>query len=296
MKESTSWGEFAGARATWREMRSEAELKKGAWKFRQNPFRRNRGEMRPAKKEEKHSPTLIGPEDRAERVQEMFNSIAPRYDLVNSLMTLGLDKSWRRFTAHRSGLKPGGCGLDLCCGTAMLTMELASAVSPSGIVAGLDFSEKMLVVAMKNLERFALKDNVRLIRGQAGELPFRDNTFDCATIGWGLRSLPDIPAGLREMARVVKPGGKVVSLDVAQPGIPGFRYLYWLYFKRIIPVMGKCWTQNREAYQYLYSSARAFPHPEELAWMFRQTALVETGFHNLAGGIVAVVEGKKPIP
>jgi demethylmenaquinone methyltransferase/2-methoxy-6-polyprenyl-1,4-benzoquinol methylase len=98
------------------------------------------------------------------------------------------------------------------------------------------------------------------------------------------------------MARVVKPGRKVVSLDVAQPGIPGFRYLYWLYFKRIIPVMGKCRTQNREAFQYLYSSARAFPHPEKLARMFRQAALVETSCHNLAGGIVAVVEGKKPIP
>ena len=252
--------------------------------------------MRLTEQEGKNSASLLGPEDRVERVREMFNSVAPRYDLVNSVMTFGLDKSWRRFTAHRSGLKPGGWGLDLCCGTAMLTRELASAVSPSGIIVGLDFSERMLAVAAKNLECYALKDNIRLVRGQAMELPFRDNAFDCATIGWGLRSLPDIPAGLQEMTRVVKPGGKVVSLDMAQPGIPGFRYLYWLYFRRIIPVMGQWWTQNREAYQYLYDSARAFPHPEGLARMFRQAALVETSYHNLAGGIVAVVEGKKPIP
>ena len=127
--------------------------------------------MRPTKQEGKPSASLLGLQDRDERVREMFNSIAHRYDLVNSIMTFGLDKSWRSFTAHRSELKPGGCGLDLCCGTAMLTMELATAVGPSGIIVGLDFSEKMLAVATENLERFVLRDNVRLVCGGRWNFP-----------------------------------------------------------------------------------------------------------------------------
>jgi demethylmenaquinone methyltransferase/2-methoxy-6-polyprenyl-1,4-benzoquinol methylase len=252
--------------------------------------------MRLTKEEERASTNLLEPKGRDEWVREMFNSIAHRYDLVNSLMTLGLDRSWRRFTARRSEPKPGACGLDLCCGTGMLAMELASFVGPSGRVVGLDFSEKMLDVARKNLERFVLRDNIRLVCGQAMELPFRDDTFDCATVGWGLRNVPDISTGLREMTRVVKPGGKVVSLDVAQPGMPGFRYLYWLYFSRIIPTMGKFWTGNEEAYRYLYNSAQAFLRPEDLTEIFRQAGLVETRYHHLTGGIVAVVEGRKPNP
>ena len=171
----------------------------------------------------------------------------------------------------------------------LLTMELATAVGPSGIIVGLDFSEKMLAVATENLERFVLRDNVRLVCGRAMELPFRDNTFDCATVGWGLRSLPYIPAGLQEMIRVVKPGGKVVSLDAEHPSLPVFKQFYWLYFKKVIPAIGRFWTRNREAYKYLYNSARTFPRPEELTEMFRQAGLLKTGYHNLAWGIVPSV-------
>jgi len=252
--------------------------------------------MRLTKEKGKPSTHLLESKDPDGWVREMFNSIAHRYDRMNSLMTLGLDRSWRRFTARRSELKPGRCGLDLCCGTGMLARELASFVGPSGRLVGLDFSQKMLDVAAKNLGRFELRDNIRLVCGQAMALPFRDDTFDCATVGWGLRNLPDIYTGLQEMTRVVKPGGKVVSLDVAQPGIPGFRHVYWLYFSRIIPAMGRFFTGNREAYQYLYDSAQAFLRPEELTGVFRQAGLVETRYHNLAGGIVAVVEGRKPNP
>ncbi|TLM97592.1 demethylmenaquinone methyltransferase, partial [bacterium] len=222
---------------------------------------------------------LPGKENKERFVREMFNSIARRYDLMNSLMTLGLDKSWRKFAISRSGLKTGGHGLDICCGTGMITMEQALTAGPDGRVTGLDFSENMLAVARENIRDFRFKNNIRLIQGNAMELPFEDNIFDCVTVGWGLRNVPDILTTVKEMTRVVKPGGKVVSLDMAQPTAPGFKQFYWLCFKKIIPAMGKLWAGNKGAYGYLHDSARVFPHQQELTRIFSRAGLVETGYH-----------------
>src|SRR4051812_41741390 len=145
----------------------------------------------------------------------MFNGIAVRYDLMNTLMSLGMDKGWRKFTVQRAGIQQGGSGLDVCCGTGMIVIEQAKVVGPAGRVTGLDFSENMLEVAKGNVAEF--KDRITLIQGNAMSLPFPDNTFDCATVGWGLRNVPDIMTAVKEMTRVVKPGGMVVSLDMAQP-------------------------------------------------------------------------------
>ena len=203
---------------------------------------------------------VLPPKEHKERfVRDMFNSIAGRYDLMNTLMSLGLDHSWRRFAVRRAGLVPGGTGLDICCGTGKIVMEQATVAGASGSVTGLDFSEQMLAVARENLRQFPLRDTVRLIRGNAMKLPFDDNTFDCATVGWGLRNVPDIAGALHEMARVVKPGGKVVSLDMAQPTAPVFKQLYWLCFDKLIPAMGKVWAGNKGAYAYLHDSAQLFP-------------------------------------
>lgn len=237
---------------------------------------------------------LPGKENKEKFVREMFNSIALRYDLMNTLMSIGLDKSWRRYTVRRSGLNPGGYGLDVCCGTGMITMEQARIAGTAGRVIGLDFSENMLTVAKQNIRGFEFKDNIELVQGNAMALPFEDNTFDCATVGWGLRNVPDILTAVREMARVVRPGGKVVSLDMAQPEVPVFKQLYWLFFEKVIPAMGKLWAGNKGAYNYLHDSARVFPHQKELARIFGEAGLIETGYHNLAGGVVAVVEGRKP--
>jgi len=128
------------------------------------------------------------------------------------------------------------------------------------------------------------------------ELPFDDNTFDCATVGWGLRNVPDILKTVKEMTRVVKPGGKVVSLDMAHPSAPVFKQVYWLFFEKIVPAMGKIWAGNSGAYNYLHDSAKVFPRQDKLAELFSQAGLVETGYHNLTGGVVAVVEGTKPGP
>jgi len=227
-------------------------------------------------------------------VRDMFNSIARRYDLMNTLMTFGMDKSWRKLAVRRAELENGGQGLDICCGTGMLSMEQARAAGSSGKVTGLDFSENMLAVARKNIQGFQLNNIIEFMQGNAMELPFPDNTFDCATVGWGLRNVPDILTVVKEMNRVVKPGGKVVSLDMAQPTAPVFKQAYWLFFDKVIPAMGKLWGGNKGAYDYLHDSAKIFPPQWELVEIFRKAGLVETGYKNLAGGVVALVEGRKP--
>jgi demethylmenaquinone methyltransferase/2-methoxy-6-polyprenyl-1,4-benzoquinol methylase len=238
---------------------------------------------------------LPGKENKAKYVQETFNSIANNYDLMNTLMSLGLDKSWRRLTVKLSELKKAGKGLDVCCGTGMLTMEQARVAGSAGKITGLDFSEKMLDVAWQNIRDFEFKNSIQFIQGDAMCLPFDNNMFDCATVGWGLRNVPDILKTVQEMVRVVKPGGKVVSLDMAQPMTPVFRELYWLCFNRVVPAMGKLLSGNKKAYNYLHDSAKVFVHQKELAGIFANAGLVETRYLNLCGGVVAIVEGRKPI-
>ena len=237
---------------------------------------------------------LPGKEGKAKYVQETFNSIAKSYDLINTLMTFGLDKSWRRLTVKLSELKEGGTGLDVCCGTGMLTMEQARAAGPVGKIPRLDFAENMIEGAWQNIRDYSLKDNIRFIQGDAMDLPVENNYFDCATVGWGLRNIPDVFKAVQEMARVVKPGGKVISLDMAQPAAPGFREFYWLCFDRVIPAVGNLLSGNKKAYKYFYSSARGFMGQKELADLFAQAGLTETRYLNLCGGVVAIVEGRKP--
>jgi demethylmenaquinone methyltransferase/2-methoxy-6-polyprenyl-1,4-benzoquinol methylase len=237
---------------------------------------------------------LPAKERKAKYVQDTFNSIARNYDLMNTLMTFGLDKSWRRLAVKRAELPKGGTGLDVCCGTGKLTIEQARAAGPAGKITGLDFSENMLEVARQNIRDFELRDSIQFIKGDAMDLPFEDNTFHCATVGWGLRNVPDIFKVVQEMVRVVKPGGKVVSLDMAQPEIPVFREFYWLCFNRVIPAMGKLCSGNKKAYKYLFNSAKGFVHQKELTGIFAEAGLLETRYLNLCGGVVAIVEGRKP--
>lgn len=221
---------------------------------------------------------LPSEDNKANYVEETFNSIAKNYDLMNTLMSLGLDKSWRRLAVIRSELKVGGKGLDVCCGTGMLTMELARAAGSAGKITGLDFSENMIDVAWQNIRHFEFKDSIQFIQGDAMVLPFKNNMFDSATVGWGLRNVPDILKAVQDMVRVVKPGGKVVSLDMAQPMIPVFRELYWLCFNKVVPAMGKLLSGNKKAYDYLHDSAKVFVHQKELAGIFANAGLVETRY------------------
>lgn len=233
-------------------------------------------------------------ENKEKYVREMFNSIAKRYDLLNTIMSLGMDTHWRKYAVKISKIKKNGNALDICCGTGMFVHELAKTVGPQGKVTGLDFSEEMLAVAKERVNNYHL-DNVQLLQGNAMELPFADNVFDSVTVGWGLRNVPDINRVISQMLRVVKPGGKIVSLDMAKPNAPVFKQIYWLYFEKLVPLFGKLWADKRSAYTYLHDSAKDFPHQQELANMFAKAGAIDTKAHDLFGGVVAAVEGTKPI-
>jgi demethylmenaquinone methyltransferase/2-methoxy-6-polyprenyl-1,4-benzoquinol methylase len=227
-------------------------------------------------------------------VRDLFNTIAGKYDLLNVIMTFGMDARWRRYAVKRSEVGPGSKVLDICCGTGKITIQLAEQVVAAGHVTGLDFSQQMLNVAHKRVAASGLEKSITLVQGNAMSLPFPDDTFDAVTVGWGLRNVPDILTVVQEMIRVVKPGGMVVSLDMAKPEIPVFKQIYWLYCDHLVPLMGKIWARKGSAYHYLNDSAKAFLHQRELARLFQRAGLEQASYHNLFGGVVAVVAGRKP--
>ncbi|MFZ5597441.1 MAG: demethylmenaquinone methyltransferase [Bacillota bacterium] len=226
-----------------------------------------------------------------EYVHDIFNTIAHRYDLLNTTLSFNRDKYWRRFAVSRCALGAGGKALDVCCGTGMLSMELARVMGGTGEVVGLDFSENMLARAELNISKSPYRGMIRLVQGNAVDLPFPDNTFDCATIGFALRNVPDIGKTIREMARVVRPGGKVVSLELSKPGAPVFKQAYYLYFNRLVPILGKLGIGKEGPYSYLPESLMAFPHQSEIKDLFDREGLTGTCYHELTGGIATVHEG-----
>lgn len=231
-----------------------------------------------------------------EYVHHIFSSIAHRYDLLNTALSFNRDKYWRRFAVEKSGLQAGGTGLDVCCGTGMLALEQARVVGPAGKVVGLDFCENMLAVARQNIARTPYRNNIELVQGNAVDLPFADNTFDCATIGFALRNVPDMAQTIREMARVVKPGGKVVSLELSKPSWPVFKQLYYLYFDYILPVLGRIGVGLDGPYSYLPRSLKSFPHQSEIRDLFARLGLQDACYFELTGGIVSVHVGTVPTP
>lgn len=236
--------------------------------------------------------TLPSPyRSKEEYVHDLFSSIAHRYDLLNTILSFNRDKYWRRFAAAQTDLKPGGRGLDVCCGTGMLTLELARLAGPQGGVVGVDFCAKMLERARENIGKTPYARQVVLVYGNAVDLPFPDNTFDCATIGFALRNVPDIYRTIAEMARVVKPGGKVVSLELSKPGLPLFKQLYYLYFNYLVPLMGRLWAGQGGPYRYLPRSLKDFPHQKELGEIFARAGLRDVKLYELTGGIVSVHVG-----
>ncbi|MBO8137769.1 MAG: demethylmenaquinone methyltransferase [Desulfotomaculum sp.] len=231
--------------------------------------------------------------NKEEYVHSIFSTIAHRYDLLNTLLSFNRDKYWRRFTVQKCNLKPGGIGLDVACGTGMLCIEQARVVGKSGRVIGVDFCENMLEVGRKNIDATPYKDIVEFRHGNAIDLPFDDNTFDCATIGFALRNVPDIKKTIAEMRRVVKPGGHVVSLELSKPSIPVFKQMYYLYFERILPFLGKLGIGKDGPYSYLPQSLKVFPHQKEIRDLFVDVGLKNACYYELTGGIVSVHVGMK---
>ncbi len=227
----------------------------------------------------------------ASQVNRMFDRIAGRYDAMNSLMTAGLHHRWRQRTALRAELHEGESALDVCCGTGDLALELAGHVGPAGTVVGCDFSQPMLELARaKSIERWAT--NVRFELADALALPYEDSSFDAATVGFGVRNLADLDRGLREMTRVLKPGGRIVILEITQPTRPPLSTFYSLWFDRIVPLMGLL-AGDRDAYSYLPESVRSFPSPRLLAERMDAAGLERIRVTVLAGGIIAIHSGAR---
>jgi demethylmenaquinone methyltransferase/2-methoxy-6-polyprenyl-1,4-benzoquinol methylase len=218
----------------------------------------------------------------------MFDRIATRYDLMNSVMSAGLHHRWRSRAADLASLEPGETALDVCCGTGDLAFELKRRVGPEGTVVGLDFSEPMLALANAKSER--LGAGVVFRQGNALELPFPDSSFDAATVGFGVRNLVDLRRGVLELARVVRPGRRVAILEITTPSRPPLSWFYGLWFDRIVPLLGAL-AGDRDAYSYLPQSVRRFPPALELAELMHGCGLTDVRFLLLAGGIVAVHAG-----
>jgi demethylmenaquinone methyltransferase / 2-methoxy-6-polyprenyl-1,4-benzoquinol methylase len=216
----------------------------------------------------------------AEGVRAMFDRIAPVYDLMNRVMTAGLDRRWRRATAE-AAVRPGDRVLDACCGTGDLAVACARA---GGRVTGLDFSERMLDRARRKAPE------LEWVHGDLLALPFADDTFDAATVGFGVRNVEDVGAGLRELGRVLRPGGRLAVLEITRPcGV--LRHFYGLWFDRVVPLLGRV-LPGGAAYTYLPASVRRFPGPEDLARLLEESGFADVRFRLFAGGIVALHVGE----
>jgi demethylmenaquinone methyltransferase/2-methoxy-6-polyprenyl-1,4-benzoquinol methylase len=229
--------------------------------------------------------------DFAGQVNRMFDRVASNYDALNSVMTAGLHHRWRERAAARAELGPGDSALDVCCGTGDLALELAGRVAPGGRVVGCDFSEPMLDLAR---EKTAARDaeGVRFEWADALSLPYDADRFDALTVGFGVRNLADLDRGLSEMARVLKPGGRLVILEITQPSRPPLSVFFSLWFDRIVPLLG-AFSSDPEAYSYLPESVRSFPDPHRLAEKMDRAGFGRIRYTVLAGGIIAIHSGVK---
>lgn len=229
-----------------------------------------------------------------QRLTTYFRKIAPHYDLVNTLISFGLHHYWRRFAVEKANLHPGQQVLDVCCGTGLITKDLAKKVGPRGYVAGLDLSLPMLKIAAKNLRELSRSHRIQLVEGNAMDLPFPDNSFDRAVIGYGLRNVADMRQALRELYRVLKPGGRIVGLELGKPRYPLLNKLYALYSATFPPLVGLLLTGDKKPYLYLHRSVQAYPSPAQVSAIFGQIGFTAVQYYELSWGIATVHTGDKP--
>lgn len=231
-------------------------------------------------------------QSKEERVHHVFEKIYNRYDFMNSIISFNRHKAWRKDVMKRMHVSRGSSALDVCCGTGDWSYALAEQTGRSGKVIGLDFSENMLSVAREKHNK-QIQPQLSFMHGNAMQLPFESNSFDFVTIGFGLRNVPNYQQVLKEMARVVKPGGKVVCLETSQPTWPIFRQFYYLYFKFIMPLFGSLLAKSYKEYAWLHESASTFPGKRELKAMFEQSGLSSVQVKSYTGGVAAMHMGKK---
>jgi len=233
--------------------------------------------------------------EQARRVREMFATIASRYDLLNHLLSGNIDKRWRRLVAKKLFATPAFVRgeariLDVACGTGDLSLTLFE--SGQARIVGIDFCRPMLDIAASKAAKSG--SSLPLVEGDALNLPFRDRSFEVATIAFGLRNLTSVEAGFKELLRVLKPGGKVAILEFSKPKALLLRSLFRIYFTKLLPILGGLVSGSRSAYEYLPDSVTRFPNQEELAAMMQEAGFTGVSYQNLTGGIAALHLGTRP--
>jgi demethylmenaquinone methyltransferase/2-methoxy-6-polyprenyl-1,4-benzoquinol methylase len=233
-------------------------------------------------------PVSGGPEKRA-YVRTMFTAIAPTYDRLNRIISFHFDQGWRRRAVKRLGWEraPEGIYLDLCAGTLDFGATLARAPGFRGSIVGADFVAQMLQLGRKKSPRLVP------VTTDALDLPFPDHTFDGAMVGWGVRNLVDLDSGLAEAARVLKPGARLVVLEMAMPAQPLFRRAFQFYFRRVMPLVGRVISKHTTAYSWLPESTRVFPPPIEFARRMKAQGFTEVDYQLLMGGVCALYVATK---
>jgi demethylmenaquinone methyltransferase/2-methoxy-6-polyprenyl-1,4-benzoquinol methylase len=237
-----------------------------------------------------------GVDKSGERVREMFRQIAPRYDRMNHLLSMNVDRYWRWRTVRGLRIEPGYPILDTCTGTGDLALAIARAAPDSVAVTGSDFCHAMLKIARdKRGPAGDASARVEFLEADSQSLPFADDTFQCVTVAFGLRNVADTDRGIREMARVCRPGGQVVVLEFSRPQLWGLKQAYGFYFRNVLPRVGQWMARNdKSAYQYLPESVGEFPDGQLLADRMTACGLTDVRFRRLTFGVATLYEGTKP--
>ena len=231
--------------------------------------------------------------EKAQRVRSVFASVAGKYDIMNDLMSFGVHRLWKQFTLSLTGLRPGQRGLDVAGGTGDLALGMVRQVGKEGSVVLSDINPAMLERGRDRLYDGGWAGNVDCLVADAERLPFEDNSFDCITIGFGLRNVTDKAAALGSMLRVLKPGGQLLILEFSHPVAPGLKPLYDAYSFNVLPLLGRFVAGDEASYRYLAESIRMHPDQEALLEMLRAAGYAQARYHNLSGGIVALHRGYK---
>ena len=232
--------------------------------------------------------------EKAQRVGAVFDSVVARYDLMNDLMSGGLHRLWKRFTLARANTRPGDAVLDLATGSGDLALGHARRLRGRGRLVASDINASMLARGRDRLIDAGPGLAIDYVQADAQALPFADRSFDCVTIGFGLRNVTDPARGLGEMTRVLRPGGRVVILEFSHPALVWFRRLYDVYSFQVLPRLGRWVTGDADSYRYLAESIRMHPDQPTLAHMMEQAGLRRCSWNNLTGGVVAVHVGFRP--
>jgi demethylmenaquinone methyltransferase/2-methoxy-6-polyprenyl-1,4-benzoquinol methylase len=236
----------------------------------------------------------IPKQEKVGRTLRHFNTVAAKYDFMNTLLSFGIHYLWKRAAIKMMHLKPGDRVLDVCGGTGDLAVLAARSVDLSGKVIIYDINRKMMQVGRAKRNRSARRNRIECIQGDAESISFPDNTFDAAMVGFGIRNLTQMDLGFKEMHRILKPGGKIMCLEFSKPTAPLFRWLYDVYSFHVMPLLGQILVGSRQSYLLLPESIRMFPLPEALSDLLRDIGFHKVSYRRLTNGIAVVHVAEKP--